>query len=387
MPNRQGLLVFAGMVAGLAMIAGPCAAQQPGRLDDLNNQIDTGAAVKGVPDPAAPPKKGVTPLVVPLPLSDPALGSGAVLVGALFYNPVAGGRQWVTGVGGLYTNQKDWALGVAQQADLFKGKLRLKAFAGYGDFLLDFFGIGQNAGAAGRSIKLHQTGELATVDTIYQVTGKLFGGLRWRALSETTTLAEPLFPGHPILPEAQLKTQISGLGPSFEYDSRDLQFRPTKGLYAEGQWLVYNKALGSTFDYDKLNLAGNAYFPLGRNTVIAARASLCDSSSGAPFYDLCMYGSSHDLRGYQGGQYRDHVLVAGQVELRQHLFWRFGAVAFGGVGTVSDKFADLGSAPALPAGGAGLRFQPSAKLPINISVDYASGKNSQGLYLYVGEAF
>lgn len=387
MPSRQGPRLFAGVAAALALISEPCAAQQAGHLDDLNGQIDTGAAVQGVPDPTAPPRKGITPLVVPLPLSNPALGSGGVLVGALFYNPVAGGRQWVTGVGGLYTNQRDWALGVAQQADLFKGKLRLKAFAGYGDFLLDFFGIGQTAGAAGRSIKLHQTGELGTADLVYNVAGRFYGGLHWRGLSETTTLAAPLFPDHPILPEAQLKTRISGLGPSFEYDSRDLEFRPTKGIYAEGQWLIDNKALGSTFNYDKLTMAANAYFPLGRNTVIAGRASICDSSSGAPFYDLCMYGSSHDLRGYQGGQYRDHVLMAGQVEVRQHLFWRFGAVAFGGVGTVSDKLADIGSAPALPAGGVGLRFQPSAKLPINVSVDYAWGKGGDGLYLYVGEAF
>lgn len=68
-----------------------------------------------------------------------------------------------------------------------------------------------------------------------------------------------------------------------------------------------------------------------------------------------------------------------QVELRQHLFWRIGAVAH--------DISDFGNARALPAGGIGLRFQPTPKVPVNVSIDYAWGVNSQGLYLYVGEAF
>ena len=43
--------------------------------------------------------------------------------------------------------------------------------------------------------------------------------------------------------------------------------------------------------------------------------------------------------------------------------------------------------PARRPGGLGLRFQPTRKSPVNISVDYAWGKHSSGLYLYVGEAF
>ena len=133
--------------------------------------------------------------------------------------------------------------------------------------------------------------------------------------------------------------------------------------------------------------AANGYLPLTSKTVLALRASLCSTSDGAPFYDLCFYGSGHDLRGYEGGQYRDHAMVVGQAEVRQKLFWRFGAVAFAGVGTIGDSFGHLGDAPVLPAGGVGLRFQPSKKLPVNVSVDYAWGSHSSGLYLYIGEAF
>src|SRR5262249_41831228 len=108
---------------------------------------------------------------------------------------------------------------------------------------------------------------------------------------------------------------------------------------------------------------------------------------GAPFYDLCLFGSQHDLRGYEGGRYRDHAMAAAQLEIRQHLFWRIGAVVFGGVGAVAPSFGELGQAKGLPAAGPGLRFQPTSKGPVNMSVDYAWGLHSQGIYLYVGEAF
>ncbi|MEI9891124.1 MAG: BamA/TamA family outer membrane protein [Caulobacteraceae bacterium] len=329
--------------------------------------------------------RGVSPLVVPLPMADPSLGNGLVVASALFYSPVQGGRPWVTGVGGLYTNNKDWGILMLQQADLMNGHLRLSGAGGYGDFNLNFFGIGQAAGSRGVSIKLNETGEVLVLNGLYQVHGQFYAGLRYRFLSETTKLAEPIFPNHPILPDAQFTTRISGLGPAFEYDSRNVQFQPSKGLYIEGQWLFDGKGLGSSFTYDKLTLSANAYFPLGPRTVFAMRGSVCDAGGGAPFYDLCFFGSNHDLRGYEGGRYRDSAMLAGQMELRQHLFWRLGAVAFGGVGGVGKSVTDLGEA--LPAGGLGLRLQPSRKLPVNVSIDYAWGKNSEGLYLYVGEAF
>jgi Omp85 superfamily domain len=375
--RRSGTFAAAATAAGiLALTAGQAEAQ--GGQGQSPSQIQTATDVS----------RGISPLVVPLPVSDPALGSGVVAAGALFYSPVKGGRQWVTGIGGLYTNNKDWGVLVLQQADLMNGRLRISGAGGYGDFNLDFFGVGQAAGAHGVSIKLNEKGEILVLNGLYQVSGKFFLGARYRYLNESTSLAEPLFPDHPILPDSvSLTTRISGLGPAFEYDSRDVQFNPRRGLYVQGQWLIDRKGIGSTFNYDKLTVAANGYLPLTSKTVLALRASLCSTSDGAPFYDLCFYGSGHDLRGYEGGQYRDHAMVVGQAEVRQKLFWRFGAVAFAGVGTIGDSFSRLGDAPVLPAGGVGLRFQPSKKLPVNVSVDYAWGSHSSGLYLYIGEAF
>jgi hypothetical protein len=73
--------------------------------------------------------------------------------------------------------------------------------------------------------------------------------------------------------------------------------------------------------------------------------------------------------------------------VRQHLFGRFGAVAFAGVGESMPSLTAFGDGKFLPAAGVGVRFQPSKQTPVNLRVDYAWGKNSHALYVSVGEAF
>lgn len=373
------------LAAAACLAAGAPAAAAPGsesQVERVSQDVTTATAVQGDLK-----QKGVNFLIVPLPVVDPAVGKGLTLATGLFYSPVKGGRPWVTGIGVLYTSNKDWALGVAQQADLLDGRLRLAAGAGYGDFKLDFFGIGQNAGSQGLSIRLDEKGLFALFNGLYKVAGPLYAGVRYRFLSVDSRLAEPLFPDHPVIPNAELKTKISGLGPSADFDTRNSEFTPTKGAYITGQWLFDGSGVGSDFSYSKATLAANGYLPITKKTVLALRGSVCDSSHGAPFYDLCFFGSQHDLRGYEGGRYRDHAMGAAQAELRQALFGRFGAVVFVGVGGVAPSMGELWAAKALPSVGGGLRFQPVKKIPVNVSVDYAWGRGSQGLYLYIGEAF
>jgi len=352
-------------------------AAEPTQVEQVADDINTGAAIR----------KSTNFLIVPLPQINPALGNGVTLVASAFYSPVQGGRPWVTGVAGMYTSEGDWAAGVAQQADLFQGRLRLLGFAGEGDFNLRFFGIGQAAGATGRSITLDERGKFVMASALYRTFGPLYLGLKYKYLDLDSTLANPLRPGNPIVPKLELNTAVSGLGPAFEVDTRNSEFMPKTGYYVTGQWLYFNSGIGSDFAYNKLNIAANLYHSFGQNTVLAARVSTCNVSQDAPFYDLCFFGSQNDLRGYEGGQYRDHTMMATQVELRQHLFWRIGAVAFAGVGAVAPDYGQITDSRALPSGGIGLRFQPTAKTPVNLSLDYAWGRGSQGLYLYLGEAF
>jgi hypothetical protein len=111
-----------------------------------------------------------------------------------------------------------------------------------------------------------------------------------------------------------------------------------------------------------------------------------------PIYDLCLFGTNNDLRGYPGGRFQDRRMFATQAEYRLMFpakgFWgRFGVVAFAGVGAVGEKFSEIGAGDLLPAGGGGVRFRLLKKYPINFRVDYGIGKVGNTLSIGVLEAF
>lgn len=343
-----------------------------------------GALAQAAPDRTG---QGTTLVAMPIPISNPAVGNGLAVAAVAIYSPDRTPQPWVTGAGGLYTDSKSWAGAIFQKAYLRDDTIRLTAAGGGGDFMLDFYGVGAGAGSRDRSVPIEQKAIGGLAEALFRIAPHTYAGVRYRGLHLRTSLdlAAPPFPDMEI-PEVELTSQISALGLSSEYDTRDDQFGPRKGVYATAQWLVADESLGSDFEYSRVQAAVNGYYAPSSRSVIAGRVALCDVGDGAPFYDLCLFGQNNDLRGYTAGQYRDHTLAAIQVEYRRDLFWRIGGVVFAGVGGVAPSFEKLGST-LLPAAGVGLRFRASKEHRVNASVDFAVGEDSQAFYFYIGEAF
>lgn len=327
-------------------------------------------------------------LIVPIPQSNPTLGSGLTLVGVLFYNPNQSREPWVTGAGAMYTSNGSKAFAALHKMSLADDKFRIVGVGGYADINVDFFGIGPGAGDRNRSIEISEKGYLALLQGQMRIADKLYAGARYMFLDLNSSVnrESPLFPEAEI-PRLELDTKLSALGPSVAYDSRDSSFYPKKGAFITATWMFSAKDLGSDFDYDKFQLAANIYAPLSPTTVFAGHVGLCGASRGGPFYDLCLYGASNDLRGYEVGRYRDQASWAAQVELRQRLFGKFGGAVFVGAGGIAPKLDDLDDSKFLPAVGFGLRYTASKATGINLRLDYAVGKDSDAIYFSIGEAF
>ncbi|WP_234831903.1 BamA/TamA family outer membrane protein, partial [Sphingobium yanoikuyae] len=328
------------MCLGMAL---PAAAQNtPSReIMDQAQSVQAGKP-EPAPDAALPPPSTKPDLVIaPIPLSNPAMGTGLAGAAVLYYNPNGSSRPWVSGFGGGYTSTDSWGLGASHNMTLADDRLRFQGWAGYGVANLRFYGIGANAGASNLSIKLRDKALAAMVDTQYQIFSKGFlrhlsFGARLYYLDMNARVSLPL-PNHPNLtpPAIERHSQIAMLGPSFTFDSRNNPVDPRKGVYTTGSLTYGADWLGSDFTHHKLQIAGNGYFPLGRETVLVVRKTLCEASDGAPYYDLCLYGQNGDLRGYETGRYRDRASWALQGEVRQHLFGKIGMVAFGGIGGIA----------------------------------------------------
>jgi len=343
------------------------------------------------PDDTPPPAErphGRDLVLAPIPQTDPTLGAGLTVVGALLYQPEGGHRPWTTGAAAMYTDSRSWGVALMQKAYALDERLRITAAAGYGEFHIDFYGVGADAASRGRSVTLDQTAAVFLGQALYQARPEVFIGPRVQVLKLRSGVETPVIPPLDIDP-ADLDTDSINisLGLAVEYDTRDSEYGPRSGVYATAQWMRSSPAWGADFSYGKSQASINLYRAVGDDAVVAARIYGCDAGAGAPFFDLCLYGSHNDLRGYASGQYRDQAMATAQIEYRRRLFWRIGGVAFAGVGGVAPAHGRWDEGAFLPALGVGARFEVSREYRLNLSLDAAVGDGSSGVYLYLGEAF
>ncbi len=373
------------MSALLLLAAAPSLANGPQATSAVQEGVTTVDATARLQPPPEKPDL----LVVPIPQSSPSLGTGVTLGGALFYNPNGSKESWTSGGAVMATSNGSWAIGAGHKMFLSKDRFKFTAFAGYGDVNLRFYGIGPEAGNRNRAVDVNDTGFFAFVDPQMRVAPNFYLGLRALYVDLKVSLRGDPPEDFPIeeLPAPSFESRLVQVGPVAVYDSRDNSLYPHEGIYAQASWLFGTPGLGSDFANDRLTLFANFYDSVGPSTVFAARLATCAVSEGSPFYDICLYGASSDLRGYETGRFRDRASWAGQMEVRHRLKGRFGVAAFAGVGGIMSSLSDIGNSTVLPAVGAGVRWQASKETPINLRIDFAVGKNSNALYISVGEAF
>lgn len=181
--------------------------------------------------------------------------------------------------------------------------------------------------------------------------------------------------------------RISGLGAGINYDTRNSIFFPTQGWLLDASIYAESELTGSQFKYSRLSADASKYWKVGKKGVFALNGVSVFSFGGVPFHQMPVIGGTKRLRGYFEGEYRDKHLLVLQGEFRQPLFWRLGAVAFGGLGMVGSRFETLALSHTRHHLGAGLRLMIDKAQKINIRADYGWGYRSSGFYLTFGEAF
>lgn len=329
-------------------------------------------------------------VIAPMPMVNPTLDNGFSLVAGYLYRLDVNDRKTppsVSALAGFKTSNGSWAASAVQTLHLGHDRFRLLAVAAYSDINYEFFGIGQSAGSAGTSIELNQAGSVGLFEGLVRIAPDWYIGARYQILDMTASTSDLAIPDGPTLPAIDADLRTASLGPRVEFDSRDNPFYPRHGLQIQGIANFYGKGVGGQRNYQVYEGWINGYHAVGARNVVAWHAGACGTDGRVPFYDLCLLGKNQDLRGYTTGQYRDGAMLAAQAEWRSELWWRFGAVAFAGVGEVSPDFTTFTFKDVLPGSGVGLRFTLAKRNHVNLRVDYAWGKNSSALYVGVAEAF
>ena len=178
----------------------------------------------------------------------------------------------------------------------------------------------------------------------------------------------------------------TGVGLTLEYDSRDFIPNPSRGIYLSLQETLYPRALGNAAkSYHRTKLTADLYQQLWRGGLMAFDLYGEFNSDGTPWTMLARMGGNNRMRGYYEGQYMDRNLVTCQVELRQHLWRRFGGVVWGGAGNLFPRMSSFRWSETLPNYGLGLRWE--LKKRVNVRMDYGFGRSTSGFLLSINEAF
>jgi len=353
--------------------------QVPAVPDDIDDQFS---------QPAEPPQKRSGEFVIaPLPSRSPLLGWTLAVPAMYLYRPAQvsdTNSAWITGAMGLYTEDGGWGAGLFHKMSFGEDRWRLAAAAFYADINYDFFGIG---GEPDTSIPLNQTIGLVMLQALRQIRPNVYLGLRFVESESEVRLDidEDLLPPGTGLPEIGTDIDLTTLAPRLQYDSRDSEFYPTDGVFAEAAVTLGREWLGGDRNYEKYDLEFNDYRAVTAQGVLATRVAMQYLSGDAPFFIFPAFGSGADLRGYDTGAYRDRFLFAAQTEYRYRLRERFGITVFGGIGTTAPEFADW--TKSLWSVGAGIRWVVAPNNDFSLRIDVARGRDETQFYVGLGEAF
>jgi hypothetical protein len=384
----RALLLLSACGLCCAPASTPTAAQEPTCSQSIHNPKSKACADRGEP-PGSKQKDRGTFVAAPLPISSPALGSGAIPVAAYIFSFNANDKASspsAIAAAGLVTN--NGSQGFAAGADLYVKEDTYRVTAAFvrGNLNYNLYGLG--AGSSQPQLPLNQTGQAFMGEFLRRVGWGIFIGPRFLRGSSLITLRPSNSGNDPLPPDLGLHTTLTALGMRLDRDTRPNRFYPTTGTLLDFTAYFFSQGLGSKYSFQSYKFTFNKYGSLAKNQVLAYNLFACLTGGHPPFYGNCIYGTNNELRGYIAGRYLTRYMAATQLEYRLALPMRFGIVAFGGLGeVVPGGNQPFRTTNFLPGGGAGARFELSKKYHVNLRADFAAGKGSHTWSMGVGEAF
>jgi outer membrane protein assembly factor BamA len=321
---------------------------------------------------------------VPIPVSNPTIGSGLQAV-LMYLHPRKSENtpNATSGVAAMYTDTESGFVGGFHDDYFLNDKYRLTVLGGYGEFNLDFFGIGGIGLPGGISIPYEFKGGVGSIKALARIAGAKhwYAGLQYLYLDSTITFKTSTL--IPYLPDVTGKVKTAALGALLTYDSRDDNYYPNRGQYGEAKLMEFGKTWGGDYEYEKFIGFYNFYIPVIEKLTFAARARAEASNGDTPFFNLAYL----KMRGFPRGRYQDQHSLSLHGEVRYKFRPRWGVIGFYEMGWVNDDFRQITSGARVTSIGAGLRWQVVGDKTMNLGIDYAFSTDDQAVYIRIGEAY
>jgi len=323
-------------------------------------------------------------VAVPIPLSNPTLGSGLIGGAAYFYPQTeeqkAAQPASLTGVAGMYMDNDSKALAIVQQNYWSNNRWRFTGAAGAADLRLSLL----SADDAGNGLDLdwRLKGNFAFARLSGQVRKGWYTGFLTRLVEVDQSLESNVdFRVADFVTLPDIRTV--GIGAYLEYDTRDMPTNAYSGRYLKVDALFNDESIGSDNTYQNFSFVYNTYRQMSDSLVLAWQLQGCLRGGDVPLWDACTI----KLRGFSATDFMGTGSMSGQVEGRWQLDERWGLVGFAGTGYARDVYSDIENREWIPSYGVGLRFMVLKSKRINMRLDYARSSNSDAIHFLVGESF
>ncbi|GAA6130366.1 BamA/TamA family outer membrane protein [Halopseudomonas sabulinigri] len=341
---------------------------------------------------------------VPKIITEPAVGTGLALGLVFFQESEEQKAERSDGslvpenitLGGLaFTSNGSRGYGVGHLGFWKDDTIRYKGFLAFSDFNIDFYSL------AGMPINRPIGFNIKGPAVIQQLQMRV-GDSRWLIGAKQVYRTVKLTLTDDIsLPNAALADRInryldqhlgdstttSGLGITAEFDSLDTPIDPQEGYNYRFRYLVYNKAIGSDYDYASYQLKGTNYWTLSPKWDLGVRLQYdgisVDDQTVLPAY----IAPSIDLRGIPAARYQGNAVAVTEAELTWKITPRWRLKTFAGAGRAADQFSDLSDAEAANSIGGGFRYMVAERYGFNMGIDVARGPEESAVYIQAGSTW
>ncbi len=313
---------------------------------------------------------------IPLLITEPALGGFGGALGLAFLNKVPNSPPNITtGLGGITANGT-WFVGGLHSHNVPEKGIRYRVGTLYSNLNISLFRelpvIGE------REYKFNFKALPVFLSGLKQIKkSNWYVGANYLFLWNRVGLAGEL---PDFVPDSQLDSYISNLGPVIQFDSRDNIFTPNKGTKFEVSLDFSLSWLGSDYEYTRFNLANYSYWSFKPSWVFGLRTEYQNVSDGAPFFLL----PALNLRGIPAARYQGEQTVLTEIENRIDINKRWSIMAFGGIGKAFDEFDNFSDRDLVYNIGTGYRYLIARKFGLRMGMDVAFGPDSWGYYIIFG---
>ena len=324
-------------------------------------------------------------LIVPIPITEPAVGYG-VAAGPVFLKPrrdqgIEGwARPDITALFGIWTENGTWGIAGGHLATWAGGRLQGAGGGVYASVNLDFYGLDPADEDAATQFNLEVAGGGARARWRLGTKSPWWVGATFMYGQVTTSLEDA---ATPELENFESTVTIAGPTLSGVYDTRNNLFTPTRGLYFEATGSFFDDTFGSTDDFRLLEGIAMAYAPLPGRLYGGARLEVESSSDDTPFYRRPFVA----LRGIPAMRYQGTTSTSLELEARWQFHRRFSAVGFGGVGVTTEVEGTGTGGDTVGSGGVGMRYLLARAFGLHYGIDVARGPEEWALYFQFGSAW